>query len=77
MTAIKPAWDLIGHEGSFRLVGGRTVYEAVLFIDNGRSAKVRLARLVSEPDGLRQINRYVDPETPVEVLNDFDEDESA
>lgn len=78
------AWDLIGFGGnlrdldyeapnrpaSVRIVGGRTLYEAVDFNDDTRQRKVRLARLVIGPKGFHQINRYVDPDTPVEIVPD-------
>lgn len=73
---IRSAWDLIGHEGKFRLIGGRTVYEAVLFNDaTSTSGRPRLARLDVSGEWPRQINRYVDPDTEVEVLEDFDEED--
>lgn len=70
MTTTKPAWDLIGEEGTFRLPGGRATYEAVLYNDaTARRSRVRLARLVATtPDGLRQVNRWVDWEQLIEVL---------
>lgn len=67
------AWDLIGHDGSFRLAGGRTIYEAVMYNEaTARSTRVRLVRL-DTGGGLHQVNRWVDPDTPVEVLEDFDD----
>lgn len=72
----RPACELIGYEGSFRLPGGRTIYEAVMW-DGSRttSARPRLARLVAGDDGIRQINRYVDWEQPIEVLADQEDDQ--
>lgn len=64
---IRTAWDFIGYDGDYylRLVGGRAKYETAIFYDDTRGEKVKLARL----DGsLRQVNRYVDPDTPVEVV---------
>jgi hypothetical protein len=62
------AWDLIGDEGSFRIKGGRTVYEAVMYNEaTARGDKVRLAR-VETCDGIRQVNRWVDPDTLIEVI---------
>jgi len=64
-----PAYELIGSEGRFRLVGGRTIYEAVCYLGaSARSSRVRLARLVADERGLRQINRYVDWNAQIEVL---------
>jgi hypothetical protein len=72
MTTIVPAHELIGHEGQFRLPGGRAIYSDVMYDDvASRSDRPRLARLDSTPTGLRQINRWVDWEQPVEVLRDF------
>lgn len=69
------AWNLIGFDSEWngqtaeiRVKGGRTLYEAVLFIDNGRSERPRLARLEVSREGLRQINRYVDPDTVCEIV---------
>ncbi len=69
MTTIQTAWDLIGDEGSFRILGGRTVYEAVEYVSTEES--VKLAYLAPTDDGIRQVSRYVHPETPIEVLRNF------
>ena len=65
------AHDLIGYDGPewIRIVGGRTLYESVCVLDGyDGSGNVRLVRLVADERGLRQINRYVDPDTPVELI---------
>lgn len=66
------AWDLIGHEGQFRILGGRMVYDAVMY-NTARSSceRVRLARLDTSNGDLHQVNRWVDADTPVEVLRDY------
>ena len=68
-----PAWDLIGHEGKFRIAGGRKVYEAVM--RNEATARgdrsVRLCYLATD-GGLRQVNRWVDADTPIEISEDFE-----
>jgi hypothetical protein len=70
----RPACDLIGHEGWFRLPGGNAVYGAVMFNDaTARGDRPRLVRLEARADGLHQVNRYVDWDAPVEVLADYDE----
>jgi hypothetical protein len=63
------AHDLIGHDGDqyIRIVGGRTLYESVLVGDGYDGGSVRLVRLDTS-DGLRQVNRYVHPDTPVELV---------
>jgi hypothetical protein len=68
---VTTAWDLIGfdpydYDGAkgVRIVGGRTVYEAVA---NTRNDSVCLSRL-DTTDGLRAVVRYVDPDTPMEVV---------
>jgi hypothetical protein len=66
MTTIT-AWELIGDEGEFRIVGGRTVYSDVC--SNGGT--VRLCRLVAKDGRIHQINRYVDPDTQIEVIRNF------
>jgi hypothetical protein len=65
------AHTLIGDEGAFRIPGGRTVYEAVMLdLATARNLnKVRLARLATDGGRLRQINRYVDWDAPIEVLS--------
>ena len=78
MSTTKRACELIGHEGTFRLPGGRADYEAVLYNDaTSRGERVRLARLESTPEGLHQVNRWVDWDQPIEVIKDFDEGEEA
>jgi hypothetical protein len=68
-----PACELIGHEGQFRLPGGRRIYTNVLYNDaSARGDRVRLAYLQPEADGLRQVNRWVGWEQPVEVIQDHD-----
>jgi hypothetical protein len=66
----QPAYELIGHEGVFRLPGGRTLYEAVLYNIAGQGVRPRLARLDTSR-GLHQVNRYVDWDQPVEVIRDY------
>lgn len=74
MTHVQPAWELIGHEGSFRVLGGRTIYEGIM--RNEATARsdglVRLCYLSTRDGGIRQINRWVDGDTPIEVLADHD-----
>ncbi len=78
MTMItRPACALIGHEGTFRLPGGRATYEAVMYDEaRARSARPRLARLDVTRDGIRQVNRWVDWDQPVEVITDLTEEEN-
>ena len=66
---IRHAYELIGEEGRFRLPGGRTVYEAVTYDEaRARGSRPRLARLDTSDGGIRQVNRWVDWDQPVEVL---------
>jgi hypothetical protein len=65
------AWDCIGRYSLaidnthlIRISGGRTLYEDASLAKTENS--VRLARLAMAP--LHQINRYVDPETRVELV---------
>lgn len=72
----KPAYELVGHEGVFRLPGGRSTYSDVMIKDGGSA--IRLARLEPRvtPDGhhyLHQINRYIEWEQLVEVIVDHTE----
>jgi hypothetical protein len=68
------AFDLIGYEGDqwIRVIGGRTLYESVLVRDGYTDGSVRLTRIVVDQDGIRQLNRYVDPETAVELVTKGD-----
>jgi hypothetical protein len=70
---LQPAYELIGHQGVFRLPNGRTLYEAVMYDDaTAKSDRPRLARLDgTSPEGIRQINRYVDWDQPIEVIADY------
>lgn len=63
------AWDLIGYDGDLwlRIVGGRTLYEAAVFNDTTHGHRVRLDRLDTK-NGLRVVNRYVDPDTPIRLV---------
>lgn len=71
-TNTQPACELIGHEGEFRLPGGRRIYSDVMYDDaSARSDRVRLAYLQPQTDGLHQVNRYVDWNQPIEVLKDY------
>lgn len=66
---IVPACELIGDEGEFRLPGGRATYEAVMCnLATARGDRVRLCRLEATDRGLHQVNRYVDWDQPIEVL---------
>jgi hypothetical protein len=67
---VTTAFDLIGYDGddNIRIVGGRTLYETVLVRDGYDDGPVRLVR-IDMRDGIRQINRYVHPDTPVELVS--------
>lgn len=71
---VSTAWDLIGFDGSdgksVRVVGGRTLYEAVVYNDLTPGYNVRLDRLKLGRRGMRVVNRYVDPDTLLEVVAD-------
>ena len=65
------AHDLIGYDGPdwIRVVGGRAVYETVLVKDGYQGGNVRLVRLeLDRHASLHQVNRYVHPDTPVELV---------
>jgi hypothetical protein len=66
------AWDCIGRFSQavddthlIRIVGGRTLYEDAQLAAGSRNT-VRLARLATDP--LHQINRYIGPDTKVELV---------
>jgi hypothetical protein len=66
------AWDFIGYDGPayLRIVGGSAKYEAAMYLDNTPGDRVKLARLEARGDGtLREISRYVDPDTLLEVVH--------
>jgi hypothetical protein len=68
------AWDAIGRVPSthhVRRVGGRVLYDDVLYNDaTSRSGnRVKLARLGSDEQGIREFAQWVDAETPVELVN--------
>jgi len=70
----QPQWttahDLIGYDGDqwIRIVGGRALYETASVRDGYVDGLVRLSRLDVGPRGLRQVDRYVHPDTPVELV---------
>lgn len=73
METIKcTAWDCIGNYSdlidntySIRVIGGKIIWEMAFPVRGYQ--RVRLARLITN-DGIRQINRYVNPDTPVELI---------
>lgn len=58
------AWDLIGYDGDqyVQIVGGRARYDSVMYWDDTPGTQVILGRLNAD---LSQTLRYVDPDTPV------------
>lgn len=64
----RTAWEAIGwDDGPFRIKGGRTVYEAVMYNCENDGRLVKLARLDTK-DGIREIKRYVEPDTVLVFL---------
>ena len=60
----RTAWDLIGwDDGKLRIPAGRLTYDAVVFNDTTHGHRVRLDRLDVGANGIRVVNRYVDPDT--------------
>ena len=69
------AWYAIGFDdGKFRNQGGRAIYEAVMYDASRNGQNVKLARLETD-EGVREISRYVSPDTVLEFLVEDDEDE--
>lgn len=67
------AWNSIGFdEGAFRIKGGTALYQNVHYNAYRNGRQVVLRRLGNFVDGgwrgLRQTNRYVDPETVLEFM---------
>lgn len=69
------AWNLIGwDDGLIRIKGGRTYYEAVMYNCENDGSKVKLCKLVAVPGmKFKEVKRYVDPETIIEVLKEVPE----
>ena len=65
------AWDSIGwDDGLFRIKGGRTTYEAVVYDCERNAENVRLERIeVLGNMKLRIVRRYVRPETLLEFVS--------
>ena len=68
---VMTAWELVGAHGRFRIVGGRTEYEGIDYRDDTAGTKVRISRLV-EGGGFRQVDRWIDPDTQIEVIERWD-----
>jgi hypothetical protein len=67
------AWNCIGLVPAthrVRVQGGRALYEEVSYRDDTPGEQVRLARLDATTDGLKQVNRWVDADTPLELVRD-------
>lgn len=68
--AIQTAWELIGwDDGLVRIVGGRATYEAVMYDCERDGRCVKLAKLKAEHGGIREIKRYVAPDTRLEIVS--------
>jgi len=68
---VAPAWDFIGFDHDsywLRIVGGRARYEAAIYYDDTPGDHVKLVRLDTSTGGIRQIERWVSPDTPLEVV---------
>ncbi len=66
---IMTAWELIGFDGLVRIKGGRAVYDAVTYYDDTPGEMVKLSRLeTSDEKGIYQVNRWVRPETELEIV---------
>jgi hypothetical protein len=61
------AWSLCGGDGKFQIRGGRTIYESIGASTTERTDRVRLMRLDTSR-GLSQIDRWIDPDTEIEVI---------
>lgn len=62
------AWEAIGTPHLVKVYGGRTVYENVHYDDSRGGRTVRLDRIEPAGDRLRVVNRYVHPDTVLEVV---------
>ena len=64
------AWECIGFDQPglyLRVAGGRALYEAAIYYDDTPGEHVKLVRLDTQ-DGVRQVQRYVDPDTILQVV---------
>ena len=69
----RTAWELIGFDSDgghrVRIRGGRAVYDAVVYYDDTPGEQVKLARLeTSDGRGIYQVNRWVHPDTELEIV---------
>lgn len=64
-------WDNIGwDDGPFRIKNGRVLYEAIMYNCHNGGDKVKIARLEVSPNmKIREVSRYVSPDTIVEFLD--------
>lgn len=53
---------------AFRLEGGRAEYEHAQYCEGGHYERVRIGRLLPTKDGIRQIVRWVNPDTRVTII---------
>jgi hypothetical protein len=51
-----------------KIVGGRTTYEAVIYNDPTGGRMVKLAKLVGMERGIREVKRYVEPDTKLMIV---------
>lgn len=63
-------WAWLQAGARFRVKGGRVLWEEAEYLLDGKYAdhKVRIGRIVDNGRGLRAIVRWIDPNTPVELI---------
>lgn len=74
MGTFKTAHDLAADWGwmdcaiGFRVKGGRVVWEEAQYLERGAGHRVRLGRLDTSSGMLREYHRWVDPDTPIQLV---------
>ena len=61
-------WEWINAGDFAQIKGGRSLWEQVDTTKGGLGKTVRLSRLITTDDRFRCITRYVDPDTPMELI---------
>lgn len=73
MSRFKTVWDLMGDwswmdDHKFKLKNGRTIYTDVGYDCSRNGKNVMVGRLESTEHGIKQVKRYVHPDTEVVLI---------
>jgi hypothetical protein len=61
-------WSWMLTAGGFTVGRGRTVWEEARYLAQSRSARVRIGRVETTREGVRQYIRWVDPDTACRLV---------